>query len=576
METTNGHSSNAATNEADESSLVTPTLSSAPPPGPPPPTPPNGGISVVAPPEPENMELFSSMKDSMDAALASIMNKSEPPTAEAVNAAAEASAPPAGDDKQAQLRAMYLAGFRAAAQARQQESLRANFENAAKTSGAAMVPPPPPPMNSSLLSSSAPAASSGLAAPMVVPVNSSIARGVLRMTRSASATSSVSGTTSPVVGLLSDTLKEHDKKTSSRRSSRKTTPKNSPALSSASSPGGTGHSNPFPRKLMEMLRKEDPSVVSWLPRGDAFVVRDVDKFITDVLPRYFRHTKLTSFQRQLNLYGFRRVTKGPDAGAYRHEMFHRDNPEQCMQMKRSKQKGAASPQMRGRSRSNSVSSQASPHMSPEHSPSTYDLEASVLSSSAPSVMMMGSAAMVGTEEHSAHFRTLSPPTAVPQGAGAVPQTGLGILMNGNAFARQAPAAQHPRMMMSAQQQQDLADRERQAKSLAAAGMVAETVGRANHPGVIYGPPSLATDNGEPTVATGFNGIMDSNNWGMIPDMDATLEDMELDFAKLFDPAHEMESMQTEGSGWPGTGDAASSISPTPVGAQHPGSNQESG
>lgn len=303
--------------------------------------------------------------------------------------------------------------------------------------------------------------------------------------------------------------------------------------------------------------------------------------------------------------GFRRVTKGPDAGAYRHEMFHRDNPEQCMQMKRSKQKGAASPQMRGRSRSNSVSSQASPHMSPEHSPSTYDLEASVLSSSAPSVMMMGryvcllikilfskclflcltffifvefhdSAAMVGTEEHSAHFRTLSPPTAVPQGAGAVPQTGLGILMNGNAFARQAPAAQHPRINMSAQQQQDLADRERQAKSLAAAGMVAETVGRANHPGVIYGPPSLATDNGEPTVATGFNGIMDSNNWGMMPDMDATLEDMELDFAKLFDPAHEMESMQTEGSGWPGTGDAASSISPTPVGAQHPGSNQESG
>jgi hypothetical protein len=30
----------------------------------------------------------------------------------------------------------------------------------------------------------------------------------------------------------------------------------------------------------------------------------------------------------------------------------------------------------------------------------------------------------------------------------------------------------------------------------------------------------------------------------------TLEDMELDFAKLFDPQQEVNSMQTEGSGWP--------------------------
>ena len=61
--------------------------------------------------------------------------------------------------------------------------------------------------------------------------------------------------------------------------------------------------------------------------------------LTSLAARFFRQTKLTSFQRQLNLYGFRRITQGADAGAYYHELFLRGRPQLCMRMQRQKVKG---------------------------------------------------------------------------------------------------------------------------------------------------------------------------------------------------------------------------------------------
>jgi len=58
-----------------------------------------------------------------------------------------------------------------------------------------------------------------------------------------------------------------------------------------------------------------------------------------IMKTYFRQSKLTSFQRQLNLYGFIRITRGYDAGAYYHPFFLRGKPHIVKLMIRTRIKG---------------------------------------------------------------------------------------------------------------------------------------------------------------------------------------------------------------------------------------------
>lgn len=107
--------------------------------------------------------------------------------------------------------------------------------------------------------------------------------------------------------------------------------------------GRGGVTVPFPEKLYGMLESAGADgysdIVSWQPHGRAFCVHKPKPFVEDVMAMHFRQTKLTSFQRQLNLYGFRRITKGKDGGAYYHELFLRGRPELCQLMLRMKVKG---------------------------------------------------------------------------------------------------------------------------------------------------------------------------------------------------------------------------------------------
>jgi len=151
---------------------------------------------------------------------------------------------------------------------------------------------------------------------------------------------------------------------------------------------------PFPVKLYDMLKGVEAEglehVVEWCSHGRAFMVHAAKDFVDDILPRYvvvecqslsvcvyvkravmkvkvekpqidvppethvridylpftsihryFKQSKLTSFQRQLNLYGFLRVASGRDRGAYYHPLFLRGRPDICKVMLRTRVKGGA-------------------------------------------------------------------------------------------------------------------------------------------------------------------------------------------------------------------------------------------
>jgi len=103
-----------------------------------------------------------------------------------------------------------------------------------------------------------------------------------------------------------------------------------------------GVTTPFPLKLHDMLNATSAAgmedIVSWQPHGRCFVVHKPKEFVL-MLPEYFKLSKLASFQRQLNLYGFQRLTRGRDRGGYYHELFLRDRVFLSHSIQRIKVKG---------------------------------------------------------------------------------------------------------------------------------------------------------------------------------------------------------------------------------------------
>uniref|UniRef100_K3WR72 HSF-type DNA-binding domain-containing protein n=1 Tax=Globisporangium ultimum (strain ATCC 200006 / CBS 805.95 / DAOM BR144) TaxID=431595 RepID=K3WR72_GLOUD len=94
---------------------------------------------------------------------------------------------------------------------------------------------------------------------------------------------------------------------------------------------------PFLKNLRKMLDVESDEILRWTPNGRAFEIHDMEQMMDYVLPKYFKHRKYTSFQRQLNYFNFKKWTKSKAVVCtFSNEYFLRDQPDLAWRISRKK------------------------------------------------------------------------------------------------------------------------------------------------------------------------------------------------------------------------------------------------
>mmetsp|Transcript_15095 Transcript_15095/g.17419 ORF Transcript_15095/g.17419 Transcript_15095/m.17419 type:complete len:309 (-) Transcript_15095:119-1045(-) len=95
-------------------------------------------------------------------------------------------------------------------------------------------------------------------------------------------------------------------------------------------------------KLLTIL--ENPQyagIFSWSTCGKCILLKDQTKIANEILPKHFNHSKIPTLIRQLNYYGFRKVSSNSGQHVYSNPNFQKDRPDLLSNIKREKKKSAS-------------------------------------------------------------------------------------------------------------------------------------------------------------------------------------------------------------------------------------------
>lgn len=90
----------------------------------------------------------------------------------------------------------------------------------------------------------------------------------------------------------------------------------------------------FISATMRLIDENSPSrAVRWSDSGNSFVIESTEEFFK-LLPVYFKTRNFSSFVRQLNMYGFRKVKNAKGFQEFKHPLFRQGSADQLYKIQR--------------------------------------------------------------------------------------------------------------------------------------------------------------------------------------------------------------------------------------------------